>query len=187
MSITPLEELLHGCHQRMPTAQQTLYQRYYAFARTIALHYGKNDEEAEEIVQDAFLKLFLALDRELFSGDFQKYFRRIVVNAGIDYYRKYRKSHSLIQQLQDYMTPSVSNLALHQLAEEDAHLLLRSLPPVARMVFNLHVLEGFSHAEIAVLLDVQEATSRSNLTKARKKLQRLAGPFFNPAIQLSNA
>lgn len=187
MSINPPEELLRGCHDRIPAAQQQLYQRFYAFARTIALHYGSGDEDVEEIVQDAFLKLFISLDRQPFAGDFRKYFRRIVVNAGIDHYRKYRKSRRLVQQLQEYMTPSVSNLALHQLAEEDVHLLLRSLPPVTRMVFNLHELEGFSHEEISVLLNVRASTSRSNLTKARKKLQRLAGPFFNPAILLSNA
>lgn len=93
MSIHPLTDkmdlirLLQACHQRQPAAQQQLYQEYYAFARHVALNYSDDNPGAEDIVQDAFIKLFGHLEAEVFSGDFNKFFRRVIINTGIDHYR----------------------------------------------------------------------------------------------------
>ncbi|MEL6141542.1 MAG: sigma-70 family RNA polymerase sigma factor [Bacteroidota bacterium] len=181
-----LEETLLACHHRDAAAQRRLYEQYFSFARSIALHYGSNLSEAEEIVQDAFLKLFIRLDQSPFTGDFKKWFRRIVVNAGIDHYRSNRRHRRLVGQLFMNQEPTVLNEANAHLADEDLYRLLQFLPPAYRLAYNLHVIEGYSHPEIAEQLGISEGTSKSNLSKARRKLKVLAEHFFATSTQVSN-
>jgi len=181
-----LEETLLACHRRDAAAQRRLYEQYFAFARSIALHYGSNLSETEEIVQDAFLKLFIRLDQAPFTGDFKKWFRRIIVNAGIDHCCSNRRHRRLVGQLLMTQEPTVRNEADAQLANEDLFGLLQLLPPAYRLAYNLHVIEGYSHPEIAEHLGISEGTSKSNLSKARKKLKLLAAHFFATSTQVSN-
>jgi len=82
-----LTDLLAECHLRQTTAQERLYRRYYPFARHVALSYSDDEHEADDIVQDAFIKLFIQLEANSFTGDFEKFFRRVIINSGIDNYR----------------------------------------------------------------------------------------------------
>jgi RNA polymerase sigma-70 factor (ECF subfamily) len=175
-----LAELLLACHQGDATAQHRLYHSYYAFARTVALHYGGNSDEVEDIVQNAFIRLFGELQRESFRGNFTGFFRRLVANQSIDHYRLRSRRRKLFEGwLPDRTSGYARNQAEHDLEAEDIVRFLRQLTPRYRMVFSLFVLEGYTHAEIADRLGISVGTSKSNLARARKKLQRLAGPFFN--------
>lgn len=171
-----LRRLLDACHARDATAQRRLYENWYAFAFARARPYGRDADEAREIVQDAFLKLFLALARHRFDGSFAAYFHRIIVNAGIDHYRRYHRQPC--DELIDLDCGSVDNTAPRALEHADCIRLLQQLPPTYRMVFNLYVFEGLRHPEIAIRLGINEGTSRSHLYKARRALRPLVGPYL---------
>jgi RNA polymerase sigma-70 factor (ECF subfamily) len=178
-----LATLLADCHRDDSSAQQRLYLDWYAFARGRARPYGRNDEEVEEIVQDAFLKLFTSLRKSAFSGSFSGYFHRIVVNAGIDYYRRYQLRHPRSVGLTECPHHAAENTAPRQLEREDCIRLLQRLAPSYRIVFSLYVFEGLRHPEIARRMGISEGTSRSNLFKARHQLRTLVGPY----LQIKNA
>ncbi len=174
-----LPALLEACYRQDATAQRELYVKWYAFARGRAAPYGQHDEEVEEIVQDAFLKIFQALGREVSVGQFAGYFHRIIVNAGIDYYRRHRKHHHHTAALPLTLPQKgAPNKALTTLEREDCIRLLQQLPPTHRMVFNLYVFEGYRHSEIAKQLRIGESTSRAYLFKARQSLRPLVGPYL---------
>jgi len=174
-----LPELLEACHRRTADAQRRLYQRYYPFARHMALSYADHELGADDIVQDAFIKLFRHLEADAFSGDFEKFFRRVIVNTGIDHFRAGKRRSVLAESLRRITIKSTVNTAESTLEGQDVHRFLQQLSPRYRLVFNLYVLEGLSHPEIAKRLRISEGTSKSNLSKARKRLRQLAGPYFN--------
>lgn len=173
------QALVAAAHRGDPRAQRQLYDHFYPYARTIAIHYASGADEAEDIVQDAFIKLFNELYRRPFSGDFKKWFRRIVVNTGIDHFRAGKRRLGLLNRLATLPRSSTRNEAEHNLEATDVHRFLQQLSPAYRLVFNLYVIEGYRHHEIADLLGISEGTSKSNLAKARRKLQHLAAPYFN--------
>lgn len=174
-----LEALVLGSAEGRATAQRALYERLYPYGMSIALHYAGQREEAEEITQDSFIKLFRRLLKQVPDGEVKPYFSRIVVNTAIDLLRK-RKRRELPEDLSnDLATEGVSrNTGTDDIEREEIFRLLQLLPPSYRLVFNLHVLEGFSHPEIGKRLGISEGTSKSNLFKARLKLKALAARFY---------
>ena len=176
-----LTELLLACYRRDATAQRHMYHNWYGFATTKATPYGQNTIEVEEIVQDAFLKVFMALAREAFTGNFASYFHRIIVNAGIDYYRRSsrRRQRELTTDVHKEEGACAANTALQQLEQQDCLQLLQRLPPTSRIVFNLYVFEGYQHTDIAKLLNISEGTSRSYLFKARQTLRPLVRSYLH--------
>ena len=177
-SSNPPHELLAACYCRDAGAQQRIYREWYAFARVRALPYGRGEQEVQEIVQDGFLKLFLALSRQVFTGSFSAYFHRLIVNAGIDHFRRYQRQHR-VESAHEHCDDWVSNTALAQLEYEDCIRLLQLLPPAYRLVFNLYVFEGYRHPEIAERLGISTGTSRSHLFKARQALRPLVGTYLH--------
>jgi RNA polymerase sigma-70 factor (ECF subfamily) len=173
------QEMLTACYRGDPTAQHRLYQTHYAFARTVALHYGGNSDEVEDIVQDAYIKLFVKLRAEPFAGPLKPFFRRIVANQAIDHYRRRSRRRTLLERWWPQQDEAEDNAAERELEADDVVHFLRQLSPRYRMVFSLHVLEGFTHTEIAERLSITPGTSKSNLAKARRKLAKLAGPYFS--------
>lgn len=160
-------------------AQRALYERLYPYGMSIALHYAGQREEAEEITQDSFVKLFRRLLKQTPDGAIKPYFSRIVVNTAIDLLRK-RKRQELPEELSNHLaTEGVSrNTGGDRIQQEEIYRLLQMLPNSYRLVFNLHVLEGFSHPEISKRLGISEGTSKSNLFKARRKLKELAASYY---------
>ncbi|MEM7574476.1 MAG: RNA polymerase sigma factor [Bacteroidota bacterium] len=186
----PLNDLITACHQGNPKAQERLYRRFYPYAMSLALHYSKDREQAEEIVQDAYVKCFRSLQKERFAGAFKPWFRRIVVNTAIDRYRSEQKRLQT-EELTEYHSFSAvggtaGNAAIESLSQQDLYRILQVLPPMYRLVFNLHALEGYTHPEIAEKLGVSEGTSKSNLYKARRRLKELAGNYFNRDNQVNH-
>lgn len=186
MSVIPVsphtdqQRLLEAVRRGDERAQRQLYRTHYAFARGVALHYGGGTDEVEDIVQDAFIKLFATLRRFPIKGSFRAWFRRIVANTAIDHYRtRHRRRGLLSRFLAVPRTHSSRNAAERSLADDDIAYLLRRLPPARRMVFSLYVLEGYNHPEIAERLGISVGTSKSNLARARRQLATLAEPYLN--------
>ena len=126
--------------------------------------------EAEDILQDAFIKIFSNLGKYEGKGSFEGWMRRIVVNTALKNYHKSSYQKEKIG-LEDYQEGALNPEVLSSLHEEEIMNVIAKLPDGYRIVFNLYVIEGFSHKEIAAQLKIQESTSRSQLVKARKMLQ----------------
>lgn len=163
-----------------PRAQRKLYERLYPYGMNIALHYAGHQGEAEEIVQDAFFKLFVRLTKAPLTGSLRAYFSQVVINTAIDLLRK--RSRTIATEEINERTlnahQTARNLGVDLIQQEEAYTLLRQLPPAYRAVFNMYVLEGYTHQEIADRLDVSVGTSKSNLHKARRKMRLLAAQFY---------
>lgn len=148
-----------------------MFQRYAGKMLAVCMRYARHRMEAEDMLQDAFVKVFEHLGQFQFKGALEGWIRRIVVNTAIKAYD--RKSFTHEQIGIDPTWDSASDLPLSdmQLQEEDLLNLINRLPDGYRIVFNLYAIEGYSHQEIGEMLGIQESTSRSQLVKARKQLQ----------------
>ncbi|MEO0734934.1 MAG: RNA polymerase sigma factor, partial [Bacteroidota bacterium] len=169
-----------ACARGRADAQRRTYELLYPYAMSIALHYAGYREEAEEITQDAFVRFFRQLLRKAPEGTIRAYFGRIVVNGAIDLLRK-RKRRPYTEEITAAHDPALGcdrNTGTDRLEEEEIYRLLQLLPPSYRLVFNLHVLEGYTHPEIAARLSISEGTSKSQLFKARRRLRQLATQYY---------
>ncbi len=128
--------------------------------------------EAEDILQDALIKVFKNIEKFKFEGSFEGWVRRIVVNTAL---KNYKKSSVQKEQigLESYQEGSMEPKAIANLGEEELMNLIAQMPDGYRIVFNLYIVEGYSHKEIAERLEIKESTSRSQLVKARRLLQEM--------------
>lgn len=166
-----LNSLITLCRKGYREHQEELYLTYYNYAMSICLRYSKDREEAVEIVNDGFVKMFTNLDRYRDNTSFKAWLRRILINAAIDYYRRNEKHYRYVDisyAKYEYVTED----SLSKISEKEIIDLIQDLPPSYRMVFNLFVIEGFNHREIAKKLEISVGTSKSNLSIARSKLKR---------------
>jgi len=165
-----LEEVLDGCLHGKPSAQKRLYEQYYSFAKGICLRYAANPEEAEEMVNDGFLKVLSKLHYYDHTQVFDAWFRTLMVRTSIDYFRR-NHAKLLVIDIQEAHEVKYDDELLEKLSADEILDLVQKLPPAYRAVFSLYIVEGYSHAEISELLGINEGTSRSNLAKARLKMQ----------------
>ena len=149
----------------------------------ICLRFARSRESALEMLNDGFLKVFLKIDQYDPDYSFRPWLRKILVNSAIDHYRKYEQKPTEENWLPEQY-PSTYNDALDQLEFDDLLLIMQKLPPAYRMVFNLYVVEGLAHADIAEQLNISIGASKSNLAKARMKIKDLLrsshGIFLKP-------
>jgi RNA polymerase sigma factor (sigma-70 family) len=181
-SIPPaqLTDLLTGCRELNRHSQRQLYQHYYAFALSICLRYLHDRDLAVEAVNDGFLKVFQELPRfdttryPDLVGSLRGWLRRIMVRTAIDQFRASNR-HAFHLSL-DEVEPTHADTGhspLDALSFEELLQLIGQLPPACRTVFNLHVIDGYSHEEIAEQLNISVGASKSNLFKARAQLKNL--------------
>ncbi len=145
---------------------------FYNYAMSVALRYASHNMEAQEITNDAFLKVFTKI--ALYSDDrsFKGWLRRIVINTAIDYHRKSLKfSHQ--KDIEEAHSVHTSEATLSRLSEQELLTQVQALPPAYRTIFNLYAIEGYKHEEIAKQLGITIGTSKSNLAKARAKLKEM--------------
>lgn len=166
------KELIKGCIREDRYHQQELFRRYAGKMLVVCMRYARHQMEAEDILQDAFIKVFDNINSFEFKGSFEGWIRRIVINTALkNYSRKSFKQEQI--GLESYPElPLEPEIYAHLQVEELLRLIAR-LPEGYRLVFNLNVIEGYSHKEIADMLGIQESTSRSQLVKARKMLQSM--------------
>jgi RNA polymerase sigma factor (sigma-70 family) len=165
------QDLIKGCIEEKRHVQQLLFERYAPRLLTVALRYAHHRAEAEDLLQDAFVKIFNNIHRFENKGSFEGWMRRIVVNTALKNYQRLRFQREDIG-LEHAPDQNVAPTAIATMSEAELLALIAKLPDGYRIVFNMAAIEGFSHAEIAAHLGIEESTSRSQLTKARAMLQR---------------
>ena len=164
--------LIQGCKRNDRESQRLLYQHYYGYAMSICLRYCKTKDEAKEVVNDGFMKIFLKIEQYKLDTSFKAWVRRIMINSSIDHYRRELK-HQYNKPLEEaYHSHSIGN-AVDNLAHEELVGLIQKLSPAYRAVFNLYVIDGHTHDEIGEILGISEGTSKSNLMKARENLRKM--------------
>ncbi len=167
-----------------PVGQRKLYEHFYAYVKSICLRYSSRLEDCEEIMDDSFIKVFKSLDKYDFQRPFKFWLRTIVVNTSIDFYRqslKMIKSNTI----EDHSDLSIDDHTISKLSSEEILKVVQKLSPAYRNVFMMFVMDGYSHKEIGVLLKITEGTSKSNLAKARMKLQKMLSKEYAGETGLS--
>ena len=165
-------QLIKACQTYDAKAQEQLYKKFYGYAMSISLRYATSREEASEVLNDSFLKVFQSVQKFDLEKPFKPWLSRIVVNTAISRFRKECK-HQHAADIQDVDVENLDEDALDILSVEEIIQLLQKLPDLHRITFNMYELEGYSHKEIAEELGISEGTSRSNLSRAKSTLQKL--------------
>jgi RNA polymerase sigma factor (sigma-70 family) len=177
-----IDIIIRGCRNGDRKAQESLYKSYYRAMITICLRYTKNDSDAVEVLNTAFLKVFKNIKRydpQLAAP--YTWIRTIVINSCIDFNTQRNRAQSL-QELAEDTDIHIPPEAISKIKTEELLRLVRSLPEATRTVFNLYSIEGYSHKEIAQLLGISTGTSKWHLAEARKKLQEL---LQEPKLKMS--
>jgi RNA polymerase sigma factor (sigma-70 family) len=172
-------ELIAGCIRQDRSCQEALYKRFYGKMMGVCLRYAKNRDEAGDMLQEGFIKVFTSLRNFSFKGSFEGWVRRIVVNTAVDHLRRNKHEYMIVSTVYaregDVPDPAEEleedNL-LNDLSEEEILNAVSQLSPAYRTVFNLYVMENLPHKEIADQLGISEGTSKSNLAKARFQLKK---------------
>lgn len=167
-----VNSIISACLLSDRQAQHVLVEKHISYARSVCQIYSRNSMDADEMLNDGFLKIFNNIAKFDQSRPFQAWLRAIFVHTGIDHYRKNKQMDFTIQ-IDTIHEADISPDILDDLAAEELLLLIQKLPPSYRMVFTLYVIEGYNHREIGELLSIQEGTSKSNLRDARHKLQKM--------------
>jgi len=170
----PLTHLLAGCIRQDRRCQRELYRQFYGYAMSICLRYAAHRDEAAEILNDAFLKIFNRLDTFRPDAPFKPWLRRILVNTAVDYFRARQNAITFVGlDAADEHANSVEMPLPLLDPQEDALPALQHLSPAYRLVFNLYVMEEYSHTEIGQMLGITAAASRSNLSRAIERLRKI--------------
>lgn len=163
-------ELIKGCVNDNATCQRMLFDQYAGKFMSICMRYANDTMEAEDMLQEGFVRIFKHMHQFKFEGSFEGWMRRIVVNVALKHLQKKRIHFAEIKD-DSHNDQQLPSYAYSSLGQEELMKLINNLPDGYRIVFNLNVIEGYSHEEIAQMLGIQASTSRSQLVKARKMLQ----------------
>lgn len=169
-----LKLILEGCRRGERLAQRMLFQQFYSYGMSLCLRYATNKEEAQEMLNDGFFKVLTKINKYNPAFPFRPWLKTVLVHAAIDYHRRKKKffTKEIEDENEEFL---IESDVLDSLAYEDLIRVVQQLPPAYQTVFNLYVIEGYKHHEIAQQLNINEGTSKSNLAKAKKKLQTLLG------------
>lgn len=165
------QEIIQGCKEQKPEFQRQLYERFAAKMLGVCYRYGRSREEAEDMMQEGFIKVFQKIGKYNDKGSLEGWIRRLMVNNAIDLLRK-QKHYSQQLEINEAITEEVAEDALDHLEVEFLYRIIQALPAGYRAIFNLYGIEGYSHAEIAAQLNISESTSRSQYTRARALLKK---------------
>ena len=165
-------EIIKGCLKHKASAQEKLYALYSRRMMAICLRYTKSRFEAEDIFHEAFVKVFKNIEKWQ-GGSFEGWMRRIFVNTAINHYHQNKKYFDHVDaSYADYVVGTHDNI-ISTLATQELLQLVNQLPDGYKLIFNLHVVEGYSHVEIGELLNIAEGSSKSQLSKAKAYLKKL--------------
>jgi len=160
-------QLVRDCLKEKPEAQRQLYERFAETMLGVCYRYTKSIKDAEDVLQEGFVKIFLGLKQYRFEGELSAWIRRVMVNTSLNFLkrnRKYRDEMYFIEQPLHLVTDDDPAIILQ--AKELANL-IRQLPQGYQTIFNLHAVEGYSHVEIGEMLGITDSTSRSQFSRAR--------------------
>ncbi|MEP7143822.1 MAG: sigma-70 family RNA polymerase sigma factor [Ferruginibacter sp.] len=190
LSANDLTLYISGCTLNDRESQKKIYNSFYGYAMSICDRYTNNQDDAVEILNDGYLKIFKEIHRYEPSyadvvGSFKGWLRKIMVYTAIDHFRKQRK-HEIVGGLDTAIIhlPADTADACDKISYDEIIRLIQHLSPAYRTVLNLFIVEGFSHEDIAQQLGISVGTSKSNLSKARKQLQKIL--FRQNKIQIND-
>ena len=181
MNEEAVQQHIAGCLKYDKQSQYALFKYFYSFAMGICRRYARHSDEASDILNESFLKIFNHMERYDASKPFKTWIGKIITNTAIDYYRSSLK-FAQHDEIEAYEHLSDNEHIYDSLAYNDLLAMVTSLSPAYRTVFNLYAIDGYSHQEIAELLGITVNTSKSNLHKARKRLQELLEDASKTAI-----
>lgn len=179
-----LKEIISGCIQKDRRAQEELFRLFYGKMLGVCMRYARDRDSAEEMLQEGFIKVFDKLEGFDYKGSFEGWMRRIIANTSIDQLRKGKKDPILTDNDEDFKlgaeNPIVEKEEIQALEfrAELAMEAIQNLSPAYRAVFNLYVMEEYTHKEIAEILGISEGTSKSNLAKAKMNLKKVLKEKF---------
>ena len=175
--------IIDGCIAGERRSQQRVYELFYGKMMAVCLRYTKNHDQAKDILQDGFIKVFRSMEKFNREGSFEGWIRRIMVNTAIDYFRRAKNAYLLLgeeRSIEDFGDQDEEDTIEDEAPEEvldlkpaDVINAMQKLSPAYRTVFNLYVFEEMTHKEIAELLGINIGTSKSNLAKAKHNLKKL--------------
>lgn len=173
------QHIIEGCIRHSKKAQQQLWKQFSGFLLGVCLRYASDRMEAEDMLQEAFIKIFFNINEYSGTGSFKGWLRKVTVNTAITYYHKNLR-HKHHTDIDDYVNVEAGTGGFEEdfYTAEDLYIVLNDLSPGYRMVFNLYTVEGYKHNEIAEMLGIDVNTSKSQYSRARavlrKKLEDLA-------------
>lgn len=170
-----------------------LYKKYYGYLMAVAIRYVKNEMDAEDIVNESFVKIFKKITTFIYEDDeliiektFKGWMARITVNTSIDKLRVKKEMYS-IDDLHDADLKDHAVMVSTSLEEKDIMQLLNSLPEIQKSIFSLYEIEGYSHDEIGNMLNIPESTSRTYLTRAKAKLRKVYNEQFTVLDKINHS
>lgn len=174
-------EIVSACLRGDSKYEWALYEKYAPRMYAVCLRYANRKEEAQDFLQEGFIKVFENLKSYRGDGSLEGWIRRIIVNVIL---KSFRKKAYKMEVRETYLEPTATTTdALSKLSEKELCQMINELPEGYKIVFNLYVIEGFSHKEIATELKINESTSRSQLAKARNMLQQKISSTENYVIK----
>jgi RNA polymerase sigma factor (sigma-70 family) len=166
-----IEDLIEKCKAGERKAQESLYKQLASKMLGVCMRYATDRMEAEDMLQNGFIRIFQKLADFRGDGSFEGWVRRIMVHSSIEYYRKHHKMLQVVDVESEGVEQSVNPVAVANLDAKDLMVLIQRLSPGYRMVFNLYAIEGYSHREIGDIMGISEGASKSQLSRARTILK----------------
>jgi RNA polymerase sigma factor (sigma-70 family) len=167
------KEIIEGCIQGRHLFQELLYRRYFAFAVSVCIRYNPNRDDAIEVLNDSFMKVFDNIKKYDLEKPFRSWFRRILINTSLDRYRENKKFQIHAEFDVSELEIAGESQTYTRMDAEEILSLLSSLPSLYRIIFNLYEVEGYSHDEIAGMLGIAPGTSRSHLSRAKAMVRKM--------------
>jgi RNA polymerase sigma factor (sigma-70 family) len=167
-----IDDLVKRCKANERKAQELLYKQFASKMLGVCFRYATDRMEAEDMLQNGFIKVFQKIADYRDEGSFEGWVRRIMVHSSIEYYRKHNKMLQVADLEDASQEPSDNPLATANIAAKDLLILIQRLSPGYRIVFNLFAIEGYSHKEIAAITGITEGASKSQLSRARAVLKQ---------------
>jgi len=179
-------EIISACIKGNRLAQEQLYDKYASVLYGICLRYCKNRDEAQDVLQDGFIKIYSKMEKYRGDGSFEGWLKRIMIHTALDYL-KTKKNENIFSNfdgvIHDVFGETTTNtLDDDAFSEEQLLAFIQQLPEGYRIVFNLYAIEDYSHKEIAAMLNISESTSKTQLFKARNLLQRTISACTNKKV-----
>ncbi len=175
--IPPQIDLIQGCIDKDPKMQWFLYERFSSKMYGVCLRYSENTEDANDVLQEGFIKVYNNIGKFRSEGSFEGWVRRIFIHTAIEHYRKKVKLFNVTEVTEDTIEDDKFNV-LDSLAAKDILNIVNELTTGYKAVFNMHVVEGYSHKEIAKILGITEGTSKSQLARAKAVLKKIIQTRF---------
>lgn len=172
-------DLIKGCIEGNRQVQEELYNRFAPKMYAVCLRYANNTDDAKDLLQEGFIKVYKNLHRFRAEGSFEGWIRRVFVNSSIEHFRRKSLQLSSVSDREENTIENTDISALDTMAEKDIIRLIQELSPGYRTVFNLYVVEGYSHKEIGEKLDISEGTSKSQLARAKAILQKKVTQYLS--------